>query len=217
MAKVKVLVLAGGQIHDYKSCGAALRATLQADARFDVTYVENDLKVLEGDGLKPYDVLVFYYTVGEITVAQLNGLLGWVASGKGYVGLHSAADSFRGSPDYRAMVGGYFVTHPRYRDYQVCICDTEHPIMKDVVAEQPAEFMVKDEMYVTSWDKRNHILAQALWKDATVPVAWVKDWGQGRVFWLALGHDGPACQQEIVKKLLVRGVVWAATPEEKKA
>jgi hypothetical protein len=213
MAPIKTLVLAGGEIHDYQSCGAAMRDILSADDRFEVDYVEDDLSVLE-DGLDPYDVLAFYYTVGEITTAQKNGLLEWVASGKGYVGVHSAADSFRGCPEYRAMVGGHFVTHPRYRKYQVTITDTEHPITKDLTEEEPAEFFVTDEMYVTSYDERNHILAQALWQDGTVPVAWTKSWGEGRVYWLALGHDGEACEHEMFAKLLVRGAIWAATPQE---
>jgi uncharacterized protein len=42
-----------------------------------------------------------------------------------------------------------------------------------------------------------------------MPVAWTKPWGQGRVFYLALGHDAPACRQEIFGELLRRGVVWA--------
>ena len=144
MAKIKTLVLAGGKIHDFKSCGAAARDILQADDRFDVTYVEDDLDALTE--LDPYDVLVFYYTVGEITTTQKNGLLEWVASGKGYVGIHSAADSFRGCPEYRAMVGGYFVTHPSYRQYQVMITDPEHEITADLIEGEPKEFNVTDEM-----------------------------------------------------------------------
>lgn len=214
MAKIKTLLLAGGQIHDFKACGAAVRPILEADDRFDVTCVEDDLSVFEAPGLDPYDVLVFYYTVGELTTPQKNGLLEWVASGKGFVGIHSAADSFRGCPEYRAMIGGYFVTHPRYRDYQVSVTDPEHPVTKGLVDAEPAEFFVKDEMYVTSYDERNHILAQALWKDGTVPVAWVKSWGAGRVFWLALGHDGPACEHEMFAKFLVRGALWAGASEE---
>ncbi|MFP4026337.1 MAG: ThuA domain-containing protein [Candidatus Brocadiia bacterium] len=214
MSPIETLLVAGGEIHDWKSCGAEIRKTLDADGQFNITYVKNDLSVFETD-LDQYDVLVFYYTVGEITTAQKNGLLEWVANGNGYVGIHSAADSFRGCPEYRAMVGGHFVTHPRYREYQVMVTDPEHPITEGLLEEEPPEFTVTDEMYVTSYDERNHILAQALWEDRTVPVAWVKDWAAGRVYWLALGHDGKACQHEMFKKLLVRGTVWAATsPEE---
>jgi type 1 glutamine amidotransferase len=202
---LKTLVFAGGKIHDYKSVGAAARATLEAAGGFDVTYVEEDLDVLTA--LDPYDLLVFHYTIGEITDAQKNGLLNWVASGKGYSGIHSAADSFRGCPEYRAMVGGYFVTHPRYRDYQVSVVDGSHPITEGL-----DEFFVKDEQYILDYDPRVQVLASALWKGTAVPVSWTHTWGQGRVFYLALGHDGPACQHEMFKTLLVRGSRWAGTP-----
>jgi len=117
MGKIKTLVFAGGQIHDYKGCGQAIMEALSASDEFDLTYVENDLDALIAPKLDLYDAIVFYYTVGEITDAQRDGLSKFIASGKGYVGIHSAADSFREDPAYRAMVGGYFITHPRYRQY----------------------------------------------------------------------------------------------------
>jgi type 1 glutamine amidotransferase len=210
MAKIKTLLLAGGKIHDWESCAPAMAEALEAAGNFDITRVNDDLSVLEGDGLSPYDLIVFYYTIGEITDAQKNGLLNWVASGKGYAGVHSAADSFRECPDYRAFVGGYFVTHPKFREYQVSIKDAEHEITQGV----PEEFMVEDEQYITDYDPRVHVLASALWKGDAVPVAWTKSWGEGKVFWLALGHNGEACQHEMFKLLLQQGAKWAGTPEE---
>ena len=102
------------------------RRSPRSRSQFEVTAVEDDLDQLVR-ALPGHELLVFYYTIGEITDAQKNALLGWVASGKGYVGIHSAADSFRGCPEYRAMVGGHFVTHPRYRDYQVSVADAGAP------------------------------------------------------------------------------------------
>lgn len=202
---IKTLVFAGGAIHDYKGVGGAARATLEAAGGFDVTYVEEDLDVLTR--LEPYDLLVFHYTIGEITDAQLDGLLNWVASGRGYAGIHSAADSFRGSPTYRGFVGGHFVTHPKYRDYQVSVVDNTHPITEGI-----EEFFVKDEQYILDYDPRVHVLATALWKGTAMPVAWTKLWGEGRVYYLALGHDAAACEHETFKTLLVRGAKWAGTP-----
>lgn len=208
MSKIKTLVFSGGEIHDWKSCGDEIERVLRADPRFDVTRVNEDLSILEAPHLDPYDVLVFYYTIGEITTAQQNGLLQWVARGKGFVPVHSGADSFRGCPEYRAMVGGWFVTHPAYRQYQVSVVDPGHPITEGI-----DEFLVTDEMYVTDYDPRVDVLATALWKGGTVPVAWTKGWGEaGRVFYLALGHDGPACQHEMFGRLLCAGTAWAATP-----
>ncbi len=214
MTPIRTLILAGGEIHDYQACGKEIHRILDADDRFEVTYIENDLSVFADGTLETCDVLVFYYTAGELTAAQRDGLLDWVAAGKGFVGVHSAADSFRNCPEYAAMIGGHFMTHPHYRTYQVMIADPEHPVTKDLVDADPPEFFVEDEMYVTSYAPRNHILAHALWKNTTVPVAWVKPWGKGKVFWLALGHDGHACQQNIFEKFLIRGTAWAATPSE---
>ena len=207
MPKIKTLVFAGGQIHDFKGCGAAAVDALSAVDDFDITYVEDDLDVLVAPNLDPYDLIVFYYTVGEITDAQKNGLLNFVASGKGYAGFHSAADSFRECPEYRAMVGGHFTTHPHYREYQVSVVDSEHPITKDLV-----EFTVKDEQYILDYDPRVHVLASALWKGSAMPVAWTKSWGKGRVFYLSLGHDAAASQHEMFRLMLQRGALWAGTP-----
>lgn len=204
MATIKTLVYAGGTIHDWKGCGDAIQEALAADGRFDITRVDDDLDCLLG--LDPYDVIVFYHTVTSITDEQLLGLLRFVEGGKGYVGIHSAADSFRDSPTYRAFVGGHFVTHPRYREYQVSVTEVEHPI-----TEGMDEFVVTDEQYITSYDPRNTLLATGLYKGTAYPVLWVKEWGKGRLFYNALGHNPDSCRDENFKTLLVRGTVWAAT------
>jgi len=167
MEKIKTLVFAGGAIHDGKGCGQAIMEALSEREEFDLTYVEEDLDALIAPKLDPYDLIVFYYTVGEITDAQRDGLSNFVRSGNGYVGIHSAADSFRDDPAYRAMVGGHFITHPRYRQYQVSVVDGEHPI-----TEGMDEFIVTDEQYITDYDPRVHVLASALWKGKAMPVAW---------------------------------------------
>src|ERR1043166_3779126 len=111
VAAIKTVVYAGGPIHDFKGCGAAIREALaEKPEQFKLTYVEDDLDQLIA-ALPAHDLGVFYSTLGELTDARKNAILGWVASGKGYVAVHSGADSFRDCPEYRAMVGGHFVTH----------------------------------------------------------------------------------------------------------
>lgn len=205
MHQIKVLALSGGVIHDYKGCGAAIKDALSEDASFDLTYVEDDLNMLLPNNIEPFDVLVFFYTGGTLTDEQMLGLLKWVSSGNGFVGIHSAADSFRECPEYRAMLGGHFVTHPLYRQYQVSVVDPSHPITEGL-----EEFMVTDEQYILDYDRRVKVLATALYRGEAMPVAWVKSWGKGKVFYLALGHDPDACRHEMFKLLLKRGVKWAA-------
>lgn len=206
MAPVKTLIFAGGEIHDFKGCGKEIERILAQDMDFDVTKVEEDLSVLEN--LDPYELIVFYYTVGQITDAQRNGLTNFVRDGGGFVGIHSAADSFRDDPAFRHFIGGFFVTHPRFRTYQVSVVDPENPITRGL-----EEFMVEDEQYITDYDPRVDVLCTALYRGKAMPVAWTKTWGKGRVFYLALGHNPEACRHEMFALLLARGGKWAAGRE----
>ena len=86
MGKINTLVFAGGAVHDWKGCSGAIINELSKRDEFEITKVEEDLDALVAPNLDPYDLIVFYYTIGEITDAQKNGLLNHIASGKGYVG-----------------------------------------------------------------------------------------------------------------------------------
>ena len=205
MAGTKTLLLTGGEIHDWRACGDEIERILRKSGDFDLTRINDDLAILESAELSSFDLIVFYWTRGVLTDPRKNGLLNWIASGKGFVGVHSAAASFRECPEFRCMLGGFFVTHPKPRQYQVSVVDPEHPITKDMI-----EFFATDEMYVTDYDPRVNVLACSLWKGEKVPVVWTKSWGDGRVFYLALGHDPMACRDQSFETLLVRGSLWAA-------
>jgi type 1 glutamine amidotransferase len=203
MPPIKALVFGGGQIHDWRGIQPQLVEAIKGCAGVEITTAQEDLSILER--LDPYDVLVFHYTVGSITDGQRDSLSHWVASGKGFVGIHSAADSFRDDPDFRNFIGGYFVTHPRYRDYQVSVAKPDHPIMKGL----EEEFVVKDEQYILDYDPRVEVLATALWKGKTMPVVWTKPHGKGRVCYIALGHDPAACQHPNFRTILLQAVSWS--------
>jgi len=208
MAKVRTLLFAGGTVHDSKGCGDEIEKAIRAAGHFDLTRVDEDLSVFEPPNLDPFELVVFYYTRGQISDAQKNGLLNWLARGGGFVGIHSATISFPDCPEFISMVGGSFLTHPPIRQYQVSVVDPEHPITEGI-----EQFFVEDEQYIMDYDRRVNILASALWKGDRMPVAWTKPWGNGRVFYLALGHNAEACRDGNFKLLLERGALWAAGRE----
>jgi len=205
-AKIRTLQYAGGEIHDWQGCGEAVYEGIWQMEQLQITRSKDDLSCLEPDTIAPFDLVVFYHTVTQLTDSQKNGLLNWINAGGGFVGIHSAADSFRDCPEYRAMVGGHFVTHPHYRQYMVSVADPTHPITEGL-----DEFWVEDEQYVTDYDPRNNVLATALYKGGLTPVVWTKPWGKGRVCWIALGHDPKACRHEMFVTLLQRACLWAGT------
>ena len=204
--KLKVLVFSGGEIHDGHGIGLSVEKTLRDYGRFEVTRVEGDLNALVAPKLDPYDVIFFHWTVGEITEAQKRGIMNAVASGKGFVGIHSAADSFRGDPDWATFIGGYFLTHPAYRQFQVSVTEEKCSITEGI-----DEFFVTDEQYILNFDPRVRVLAAGLYKGKAMPAVWTKPWGKGRLCYVSLGHDPKACEQDIFKKLLVRALRWAGS------
>ncbi len=210
---INVLQFTGGPIHDVCAIGDEINGILTASNEFRVTRVDEDLDVFTRPSLDQHDVIVFYYTFGEMNADQRRGLFRFVSRGKGFVGVHPAIGLESTPPDYQSFVGGWFLYHPPYHRYQVSIRDAEHPITRGLVGpdgEVVDEFFVADEQFIMSYDPRVHVLATALHKGRAHPVAWTKPWGEGRVFYLALGHDVNAVRDAMLGKLLARGILWAA-------
>jgi formylglycine-generating enzyme required for sulfatase activity len=90
----------------------------------------------------------------------------------------------------------------------VDIADPEHPIVKGM-----KPFETNDELYTSfDGDKPIHVLATATSKvdGQAYPMAFVHQYGKGRVFFCALGHDVNALSVEAVQSLYRRGTAWAA-------
>ena len=162
--------------------------------------------------LKSFDVISPCWTMGSLTKEQSQGLLAAIHSGCNLAGIHGGmGDAFRGNLDYEWMVGGHFVGHPHVGDYTVRIRDFASPITRDV----PQIFPYYSEQYYMMIDPAVHLLADTDYVfegcSCAMPVAWVRRWGAGRVFYSALGH----APEEFIKfpaakRLTLQGILWAA-------
>ena len=225
----KVLLFGGGPIHDFRGACSQLQAHLAEDGTFGIDLVVEDYDAFLAQRLELYDLVVLYHTGGTLAGEQVSGLTRWVAAGGGLAAVHCAADSFKGNPEYIAMLGGVFVNHPPIRPYYVSLLDpapgTEslkshlrHPITCALTAgdrnetdkHAVYEYLVEDEQYLLDFDQRVDVLARTIYKGHPCPVAWTRPWGTGRVFYLALGHDPQACQNSFFKQMFQCGTRWAA-------
>jgi uncharacterized protein len=161
------------------------------------------------------DLIVQCWTMGTIRADQLAGLSVAIRGGTGFAGWHGGIiDSFRNEPAYSLITGGQFVHHPRgFVDYQVRPVGT-HPVVAGL-----GTFAVHTEQYYVQVDPSIDVHAVTDFIDdpdlpgaagTTMPVAWTKQWGAGRVFVTTLGHrlldfDVPATHE-----LITRGLAWAS-------
>ena len=205
----KVLYVYGGpEFHPTEQGGKILTEWLARDSRFELV-MTTDLDTLASLPNGNYAAVVVYATgfVDDLTGKREKGLLDFIRNGGGFVGIHSAADSFRGSRAYVDMIGGEFLTHPATHEYTVKIVDKDH-----YLTLRMPDYTVTDEMYhLQSYDPAKvTLLASTPWQGQEMPVAYVKDYGTGRVAYLANGHTAQSWAHPEFKKLLLRAVSWAA-------
>ena len=150
------------------------------------------------------------WTMGKITGEQLKPVLAAVRDGGvGIAGLHGGmGDSFREATDWQFMVGGQWVAHPGgVIDYRVHIVDHA-----DEVTAGLSHFNMHSEQYYMHVDPSNHVLATTTFEcnGCTMPVAWKRTFGKGRVFYSSLGHVAKDLDVAEALTIITRGMVWAA-------
>lgn len=161
--------------------------------------------------LAGYDGVVFASTSGDLPLPDRQGFLDWVASGKAFIGLHAATDTFPGFPAYIAMIGGQFDKHGPQVKVDLLVKDPKSPATQGLA--NPT--VVFDEIYqFKNYAPANHVLL-ALDRHpnegtpGTFPLAWTRTHGKGRVFYTALGHREDVLESEWYRKHLRGGIGWA--------
>jgi len=211
----KILYVYGGaEFHPTEAGGKMLADILVADGRYTFE-MTNNLDAFASLPGSEYAAVVVYTTGfhNELTPAREQGLLQFVRNGGGFVGIHSATDSFRGNKAYLEMIGGEFLTHPEHHEFGVEIADKEHFITRRI-----PNFSIFDEMYhLQNFDPATvTVLAKTTWQGKSMPMAYSKAFGKGRVCYLANGHTLQAWKHPEFRKLLLRAVAWSAGAEEPK-
>ena len=213
---------------------------LGAHEGFDVTCTK-DGGVFTPDGLRAYDAFLFY-TTGDLAAPGTDkqppmppggkqALLDAVRTGRGFVGVHSATDTFLTGPDpyapatryaghgaaidpYLAMVGGEFIAHGAQQAAPVRVADARFPGAAGVADGAPRLgewYSLKDfapDLHVV------HVLDTAGmagedYRRGPYPVTWARRHGRGRVFYTAFGHREEEWADPALLGLLAGALRWA--------
>ena len=198
---------------------ATLLALSRSSGLFTVSFcrtADDVSRMLAPSALGDVDALVFANTTGSLPVRDLNGLLDWIARGHGFVGMHSAADTYHDAPAYLDMLGNEVLTHGNQTTVEAIVETPSHP------ASIPlgGRFRVFDEIYkftranrgavtmLLSLDRQPEDGAPESGQPADLPLAWAKIYGQGRVFYTALGHREDVWQNPLYQQHVLGGLRW---------
>lgn len=215
----KVLLVTGIDYpgHPWRQTAPVLRALLEKDARLQVRVAENP-DVLGSPRLAAWDVVILHFMDWEVPgpgPAARENLQRVIAGGKGLLLTHFACGAWDGNewPEFVRLAGRVWDPKLRGHDphgtFRVEIADPEHPITRGLAA-----FETLDELYTClTGDTPIHVVAKATSKvdSREYPMAFILDFGKGRVFHTVLGHDARAYANDGgVGELLRRGCAWAA-------
>jgi len=194
--------------------------------------VTKDAGQINAENLKNYDVVIFY-TSGDLTqsgtdlqpVMGPNGvsdLLAWIEGGGGFIGFHSANDSFH-SPagsvsSYVEMIGGEFQTHgPQFKG-TLRVVSAGHP----AIAHLPDGWSLQDEWYlfINLNKEKMHVLALLdpgeegrkidLYNIPGYPIIWCRTYGKGRTLYNALGHREDVWDSPVFQQVVADNITWAS-------
>lgn len=195
--------------HNSKAYFPILASALTKDG-INITYTE-DVNDLNAQNLSLYDGLIIYANHEEITPSQEEALLSYVKEGHAFVPLHCASFCFKNSPEYINMVGAQFKEHGT-GTFTTDIIKKEHPIMQSVES-----FSTWDETYVHDKIADDiEVLMERVEGDHHEPWTWVKNYGQGKVFYTAYGHDERTWTHPGFQNLVKEGILWAVDTTAKK-
>ena len=207
---------------------------------FEVTCTK-DGGVFTTSILAKYDAF-FFYTSGDLTTPGTDGnppmsaegkvaFLEAIHSGKGFIGTHSASDTFHTQPDpkdrsnryvlhgdksdpYVLMLGGEFIKHGQQQKARMRVADDKFPGFGD----KKDGFELHEEWYsLKDYRPDIHVLLvqetegmhDPEYKRAPYPATWARRHGKGRVFYTSMGHREDVWTNPIFQSILLGGISWA--------
>ena len=191
--RVLVVSEARGFVHDSIPAAVSFFRQLgRRSPRYEVVHLKGGAAALTRARLRAAEGVVFANTSGELPLADRAALVRFVRSGGALVGTHSASDTFHSWPGFGRMLGATFRRHGTPATGRLIVRDRRHPATRRL----PASFRLREEFYeFNSAPLRGTRVLLALDPQSigdelrsSIPLAWSRRYGRGRVFYNALGH-----------------------------
>ena len=164
----------------------------------------DDTTELNSDNLSHYHALMLYGNTSYIAADQESALLDFVEDGGALVTIHAGIAMFANSDAYINLVGGTFKSHG-IGTFTTRRLKPDHPAIKGL---EPFESW--DESYIhMRHNPDKTVLAVHEEAGRVEPWTWVREHGEGRVFYTAWGHNDSTWSNPGFHRLVEQGLRWA--------
>ena len=209
-----------GYVHDNIQESVDMFLELGKNERFSVDTTSNS-SVFSSPALHRYDVVVFSNTNNDVfdNQEERDGLVQYVRSGKGVMGVHIACGTEREWEWFKQMLGGTFDFHPPYQEFPVWVVDSLYPYPSGI----PSPWIIKDELFVTKelnptirilmvsdFSSPDFIISDPMPNTfgKLFPCVWCNTFDGGRQWFTALGHDKSCYTDTVFVRHILDGLKW---------
>lgn len=213
----KALITWGGWDGHEPDKVAALFAGMLRDEGMTVDVSDTLACFDDPAALTGLNLIVPVWTMSTISKEQSENVAAAVANGVGLAGCHGGmCDAFRGDVLWQFMTGAQWVAHPGNDGVQYRV----RMVAEDALVAGIGDFDVVTEQYYLHVDPAVRVHAvcdfpvvagpHATNGAVAMPVGFTKMWGEGRVYYNALGHQASVINQGAAREMIRRGFLWAA-------
>lgn len=209
---VLVITETKGWVHDSIESGLKLIQNIGNKNNFNVYHSDNS-SVITYKNLKEIKTIIFLNTTEEIlTDVEQKVMESFIKSGKGFVGVHAAADTEYNWQWYGKLVGAYYRNHPEVMNGKILTIN--HKITNHL----DSEWEIEDEWYNFDYVNYDINILLNLDEDSYIggehpdyhPITWYHEYDGGRSFYTGLGHTKEVYEDERFIKLLEKGILYAS-------
>ncbi len=214
---IRILLTFGG--HGFEQAPFFAMFDALPGVKYTKAEMPKDAGLLKPGLQKEYDAIVMYDMAAGFTPQQQQAFIDLLKRGIGLVSLHHNLGAHRNWDEFTKIIGGKYVfaetvlegkahkpsTWSHDEVLKVKVADPAHPITQGV-----QDFEIHDETYGGFYTASDaHVLLTTDHPKNSPAIAWTKNYGKSRVFYLMLGHDSKAWANPNYPKLLGQGIRWA--------
>ena len=226
--------------NDLPSFSETILIEISTKNNIEITFTK-DGRMFTPENIAKYDAF-FFYTTGDLTEEGNDknppmsaegkaAFLNAIKKGKGFIGTHSATDTFHSpgnkehgearykddgenADPYIKMIGAEFIKHGSQQSSRMICVDKKFPGLSAV----ESEFAPMEEWYsLKNFATNLHVLLIQdtagmkgnMYERAPYPATWARMHGKGRVFYTSMGHREDVWTNPVFQKVLEGGINWA--------
>lgn len=213
--KILIYTFTKGYVHDEAIKEGVLLINEIGEKNKIQVFHSKTQKSFKSDELLNYDTIIFLCTtLNVLDSLQQEKFIDFIRAGKGFVGIHAAADTEYEWPWYGRLLGAYFVDHPKGTPMATIHTTSNNPFFTSHLEKS---WEIEDEWY--SYNFRNLNIIPLLKLDENTykgglngdnhPITWYHEFEGGRSFYTGLGHHKKTYKDSRFKKLLEKGILYA--------